>query len=235
MTMDRKQGPTIEAMFDRISPRYDLLNRIISGGRDLKWRKKAVDLLGDLRGGTALDICCGSGDFLQIFVNRYGDDIKLHGVDFSARMLDLARVRFGDGKYHRLMLCRADAMHLPVADAAIDAITIGFGIRNVADRDAALRQFFRVLKPGGRLVMIEPSLPPNRFIRFGFIFYFRHISPFIGGIISGDRAAYRYLHDSFVAFPSPEEFIGQMKKAGFAAVTAYPQFFGTAIIYYGEK
>ncbi len=233
--MDNKHGARIESMFNRISPRYDLLNRVISGGRDLAWRKKAVDLLGDLHGGTALDICCGSGDFLQVLLDRYGTDIKLIGVDFATGMLDLARLRFGENTSHRLLLGRADAMYLPLADSSVNAITIGFGIRNVADRDLALRETYRVLKPGGKIVMIEPSSPPNRFIRALFLAYFKYISPFIGGIISGDRAAYCYLHDSFIAFPPPEEFLGMMKKAGYPIVKAYPQFMGTAIIFFGEK
>jgi demethylmenaquinone methyltransferase/2-methoxy-6-polyprenyl-1,4-benzoquinol methylase len=233
--MDKKHSARVESMFNRISPRYDLLNRIISGGRDMRWRRKAVKMLGDLNGGTALDICCGSGDFLQIFMDRYGNRVTLVGVDFAVRMLDLARTRFAPIKNRRLVLSRADAMFLPIANSSIDAITIGFGIRNVSDRDAALRETYRVLKPGGRLAMIEPASPPNSFIRAVFLFYFKYISPFIGGIISGDRAAYRYLHDSFVTFPRPEDFLDQMTSAGFSTVRAYSQFFGTAMIYYGEK
>jgi demethylmenaquinone methyltransferase/2-methoxy-6-polyprenyl-1,4-benzoquinol methylase len=233
--MDNRDGARIQSMFDRISPRYDLLNRIISGGRDLKWRRRAVAMLGDLDGKTALDICCGSGDFIQIFRDRYDSRMALYGIDFSAKMLDLARIRFAADKNLRLLLGRADAMSLPFADASIVAITIGFGIRNVADRDAALRETFRVLKPGGRIVMIEPASPPNRLVRALFKFYFKYISPLIGGLISGDRAAYRYLHDSFVAFPAPEIFLDQMKNAGYTVVRAHPQFFGTAMIYFGEK
>ena len=233
--MDNKHGARIESMFNRISPRYDLLNRVISGGRDLAWRKTAVGLLGDLRGGTALDICCGSGDFLQILIGHYGPDIRLIGVDFAAGMLNLAKSRFGETNHHRLLLSRADAMYLPLADSSVDAITIGFGIRNVADRDRALRETYRVLRPGGRIVIIEPASPPNRFVRAAFLTYFKYLSPFIGGLISGDRAAYRYLHDSFIAFPPPERFLDQMKNAGYQIVRACPQFMGTAMIYFGEK
>jgi demethylmenaquinone methyltransferase/2-methoxy-6-polyprenyl-1,4-benzoquinol methylase len=117
----------------------------------------------------------------------------------------------------------------------MDAVTIGFGIRNVADRDIALREVCRVLKPGGRLVMVEPALPRNSLIRGMFSVYFKFISPLIGGLISGNRGAYRYLYDSFMAFPRPDEFLEQMKSAGFSASRAVPQFFGTAMIYFGEK
>jgi demethylmenaquinone methyltransferase/2-methoxy-6-polyprenyl-1,4-benzoquinol methylase len=235
MIMDERQGDKVQAMFNRISPRYDLLNRIISGGRDLGWRKQAVELLGDLRGRSALDLCCGSGDFLKILRDKYGSDISLIGIDFAAQMLDLARDRFEPIKDGRLLLSRADAMSLPLIDSSIDAVTIGFGIRNVADREAALTEILRVLKPGGRLVMIEPASPPNRTVRRLFLFYFKYVSPFIGGIISGDRSAYRYLHDSFVTFPHPDEFTGLMKGVGYTSVLTYPQFGGTAIIYFGEK
>jgi len=233
--MKNDHGARIESMFDRISPRYDLLNRIISGGRDLRWRRRAVDLLGDLHSGTALDICCGTGDFIKIFINVYGRDIDLIGIDFSRRMLDIARRRFGKQTDTELVLSRADAMFLPVADGSVDAITIGFGIRNVADRDRALRETYRVLRPGGKLAMIEPARPANPLIRRSFLLYFKYISPLIGGLLSGDRKAYRYLHDSFVAFPAPEQFTGQMKRAGYEDVRALPQFFGTAMIYIGRK
>lgn len=233
--MDNKNAVKIQSMFDRISPRYDLLNRIISAGQDLKWRKRAVDLLGNLGSGAALDLCCGSGDFLHILLKKFGPDIDLYGLDFTPGMLDLARKRFRRQENLRLILSRADAMSLPLADDSVRAITIGFGIRNVADRDVALRETYRVLAAGGRLVIIEPATPPNALIRFLFSGYFKYISPLVGGLISGDRSAYRYLHDSYSDFPSPEKFLGQIKTAGYKLVRAYPQTMGTAIIYLGEK
>jgi len=232
---EKGHGRKIESMFDRISPRYDLLNRLISFGRDMRWRRRGVDLIGDIAGGTALDVCCGSGDFIDIFHRRYAGRVRICGIDFAADMLDIARRRFAGRPDIDLLLCRADALCLPVEDDSADAVTIGFGIRNILDRLAALRECRRALKPGGRIIMIEPSRPENRLVRAGFSLYFKYISPLIGGLLSGDRSAYRYLHDSFAAFPRPDEFLGLMAEAGFTSVKAIPQTLGTAMIYYGVK
>jgi len=232
---EERNAARIQSMFDRISPHYDLLNRIISLGLDMKWRQKAVALLGDLRGGSVLDLCCGSGDFLHILTRKFGSEVNLYGFDFSPRMLSLARGRLDSAANNRLILSRADAMAIPLADECIRAITIGFGIRNVADRDVALRETYRILQPGGRLVMIEPASPSNPVVRFLFSTYFKYLAPLIGGLISGDLSAYKYLHDSAAAFPTPDEFLNQMKAAGYSTVRAYPQTMGTAMIYFGEK
>ena len=228
-------GKKVRSMFDRISPRYDLLNRILSGGNDQRWRKRAVGLLGDLTGKSALDLCCGSGDFLQILDKKFGSNTRLYGADFSANMLSVARSRLDvSGKTH-LLLIRADAMELPFDDNSMAAVTIGFGIRNVADKMKSLREIHRVLTPGGRLAIIEPSIPKNKLMASLFAFYFGTVMPLIGGIISGDYRAYKYLNDSVEAFPRPEEFLKMMTGAGFGNAAALPQLFGTAIIYLGDK
>ncbi|MCP4570378.1 MAG: bifunctional demethylmenaquinone methyltransferase/2-methoxy-6-polyprenyl-1,4-benzoquinol methylase UbiE [FCB group bacterium] len=232
--MDTERGHKIQAMFDRISPRYDLLNRLLSGGQDMRWRRKAVAMLGDLQGKTALDLCSGTGDFLQIFRELYGPDITLYGADFAYQMLILAGKRHKAKNDPGLVLCQADAMFLPFEDNSLDAVTIGFGIRNVVDRPKALKDILRTLRPGGKLVIIEPSIPKNRLIGIPFSFYFKHIMPFIGGLISGDRAAYKYLDSSVTAFPSPGNFVRLLKEAGFTDAKACPQLFGTAQIYFGE-
>lgn len=226
---------TIRVMFDRISPRYDLLNRILSLGLDLKWRHRAVTMLGNLRGKTALDLCCGSGDFIAILLKRYRSDVTVIGVDFARRMLDIARRRFAAADSSRYILCQGDALALPCRDGAVDAVTLGFGIRNIADKPTALKEIHRVLRPGGRLAIIEPSIPKHRLWRALFSFYFGKVMPFVGGIISGDRGAYRYLHDSVAAFPDPDDFVAMMRSAGFVNAAAIPQTFSTAMIYFAEK
>ncbi|NMC42406.1 MAG: bifunctional demethylmenaquinone methyltransferase/2-methoxy-6-polyprenyl-1,4-benzoquinol methylase UbiE [candidate division Zixibacteria bacterium] len=226
---------TIRTMFDRISPRYDLLNRVLSLGLDLRWRNRAVTMLADLRGQTALDLCCGSGDCIAILLKKYRNDIAVIGVDFARGMLDIARRRFVAADSSRIILCQADALALPCRDASIDAVTIGFGIRNIEDKPAALKEIHRVLRPGGRLAIIEPSVPKNRFWRGLFSFYFGKVMPFVGGVISGDRGAYQYLHDSVAAFPDPDEFVALMRSAGFVNATAIPQTPSTAMIYFAEK
>ena len=221
-------------MFDRISPRYDLLNRILSAGLDIRWRRRAVDLLGDLHGRTVLDLCCGSGDFMAIMHHKYGSDVKLIGIDFARRMLDVAVRRLAAVKSN-LILCQGDALALPCRDGTVDAVTIGFGIRNIADKAAALSEILRILCPGGRLVIVEPAIPKNRLWRLLFSFYFGAVMPMVGGIISGDRGAYRYLHDSVATFPDPDEFVALMQAAGFARASAIPQTLSTAMIYFAEK
>ncbi len=232
---EKAHGQKIQSMFDRISPRYDLLNRIISLGQDLRWRRRGARLAGDVRNGAILDVCCGSGDFIRVFHDLYGDQILLAGVDFSEQMIGLARSRLRGLIGENLLLCRADALTLPFADGSFDAVTIGFGIRNIVDRLSALKECRRVLKVRGHLIMIEPARPGNYLVRAGFSFYLKYISPLIGGVLSGDRAAYRYLYDSSVAFPHPDEFLGLMAEAGFEDVKAIPQTLGTTMIYCGAK
>ncbi len=222
-------------MFNRISPRYDFLNRLLSGGHDMRWRRQAINLLGDMRAKRALDLCCGSGDFLSIFRRRYGDDIELYGVDFASQMLELAAKRLGRNSHAPLLLCQADALKLPFSDASVDAVTIGFGIRNIRDKLTALREIARVLSPGGRLAIIEPAIPRRALARSLFGFYFKRIMPLIGGAISGDYNAYKYLNDSVMAFPEPEAFLDLMTQAGLDDTRAIPRLFGTAMIYYARK
>ncbi|MDD4051569.1 MAG: bifunctional demethylmenaquinone methyltransferase/2-methoxy-6-polyprenyl-1,4-benzoquinol methylase UbiE [candidate division Zixibacteria bacterium] len=222
-------------MFDRISPRYDLLNRLLSFGLDLRWRNRAVAMLGDLHGKTALDLCCGSGDFIAILFKKYRANINLIGVDFARRMLDIGRLRFMAAPHASIILCQGDALFIPCGDRTIDAVTIGFGIRNIDDKPAALKEIHRVLRAGGRLAIVEPSIPKNPLWRTLFSFYFGRVMPFVGGVISGDHGAYQYLHDSVAAFPDPDDFVALMRSAGFANASAIPQTLSTAMIYFAEK
>lgn len=233
--IEKNHGRKIQTMFNRISPRYDFLNRLLSGGHDMRWRKQATDLLGDLRHKRALDLCCGSGDFLSIFSHRYGDDIDLFGVDFASQMLELAARRLGHDHHAPPLLCQADALALPFGSDSLDAVTIGFGIRNIQDKPSALREIARVLAPGGRLAIVEPAVPRRALARSLFGFYFKRVMPLIGGAISGDYGAYKYLNDSVMSFPSPEEFLDLMKQAGLGETRAIPRLFGVAMIYYGRK
>lgn len=229
------QRPDIRAMFDRISPRYDLLNRLISFGLDLRWRKRAVVLLGELHGKTVLDLCCGSGDFIAIIRKMYGENVTTIGVDFARNMLTIADRRFTPASSGQLLLCQGDALRIPLADESVDAVTIGFGIRNIADKPAAFAEILRILKPGGQLVMLEPAWPKNRIVRRLFAFYFKYVMGVVGGLISGDFAAYRYLHDSVLDFPELDAFVALMTASGFIDAKALPLTMGTAIVYWGGK
>ncbi|MFH1699121.1 MAG: bifunctional demethylmenaquinone methyltransferase/2-methoxy-6-polyprenyl-1,4-benzoquinol methylase UbiE [Candidatus Zixiibacteriota bacterium] len=233
--MADSHGQNIRTMFNRISPRYNLLNRLLSGFNDMRWRRKAVRLLGDLSGKTALDLCCGTGDFLKILGDSYQENINLIGIDFAGEMLRIAGQRLNLSGSGNLVLCQADALILPCADKSVHAVTIGFGIRNIIEKKDALQEIIRALVPRGRLVIIEPAIPGNKIMAELFKFYFRKIMPVIGGILSGDYKAYKYLDKSVESFPVPDEFCALMKECGFINVQAHRQTFGTAIIYYGEK
>ncbi|MEE9442829.1 MAG: bifunctional demethylmenaquinone methyltransferase/2-methoxy-6-polyprenyl-1,4-benzoquinol methylase UbiE [candidate division Zixibacteria bacterium] len=233
--MAESHGQKIRTMFDRISPRYDLLNRLLSGFNDMRWRRKAVGLLGDLSGKNALDLCCGTGDFLKILEDKYHENINLIGIDFAGGMLRIAGHRLNLSGSGNLVLCQGDALKLPCSDKSVHAVTIGFGIRNIIEKKEALEDIIRALAPGGRLVIIEPAIPGNKIIAGLFKFYFRKIMPIIGGILSGDYKAYKYLDKSVESFPEPKEFCILMEECGFVNVHAYRQTPGTAMIYYGEK
>lgn len=223
-------------MFDRIARRYDLLNRLLSLGRDIAWRKRLAKHLPPGEQLHVLDVATGTADvllFLHDACTRIGFGV---GVDMSFGMLGygMRKVR-GRGEQCRFRLVRGDAVGLPVRENAFDAVTIAFGIRNVADAAAGLREMYRALKPGGRVLILEFSLPRNRLMRWGYLVYFRHVLPRIGGLVSGDEPAYRYLNETVETFPYGEAFCTLLRGAGFRAVKALPYTFGIATLYIGEK
>jgi len=223
-------------MFDRIAPRYDLLNRILSGGTDVAWRRDMARLLPDWKDLNVLDLATGTGDVL---LTLYDMDPKMKGgvgMDMSGKMLSLAKGKIAErGLSERLRMVRADATAIAAPDDHFDAVTIAFGIRNVIDVTKALREMYRVLKPGGRVLILEFSLPENALFRQAYLFYFRHVLPRIGGLISGDRYAYRYLNQTVESFPYGQAFCDLMTEAGFNDVRAHPLSFGIASLYQGDK
>jgi len=232
-------GPSrrhVRRMFDEISGAYDLANRVLSLRRDVAWRRRLTALLPSSGNPRLLDLATGTCDVL-IAAQRAGRAASGSiGADFSAGML-----REGAKKLERLglggplrLVC-ADATRLGFADAQFDAVTIAFGIRNVLDVDAALREMCRVLRPGGRAVILEFSLPGNALLRAGYLLYFRHMLPRLGGLVSGKPEAYRYLNQSVESFPYGRAFCERMERAGFAAVTAAPLTFGIATLYTGQR
>lgn len=196
-------------MFARIAPRYDLLNHLLSMGIDRRWRRRLLKRAGPLAGRAALDACTGTGD-LALVLGRAG--ARVLGVDFTYEMVERAGTKRRPSD--RVLFAHGDALALPAADGSVDLATVAFGIRNVADRARGLRELRRVIRPGGQVCVLEFSLPRNALLRRLYLFYFTSVLPRIGGWISGDRDAYRYLPDTVLAWPSPDEFRAEMEQAG---------------------
>jgi demethylmenaquinone methyltransferase/2-methoxy-6-polyprenyl-1,4-benzoquinol methylase len=224
----------IRSMFDRIAPRYDLLNRLLSAGVDVRWRRKAVDALDLKDAARILDLCTGTADLL---IEALGRDSRRRGLgaDLSPQMLARGlRKLERRGMATRSALVCADAERLPLREALFEGALVSFGIRNVGDRERALREVLRVLRPGSRLVVLEFGVPRG-LLGPPYRFYFGHVLPWIGGILSGDPAAYSYLPASVAAFPSPEAFAALMEKAGFGAVSWTTLTGGIATLHRGDK
>ncbi len=223
----------VRAMFDRIAPRYDLLNRLLSAGTDQRWRRAAVAFLGAPR-ARILDVCTGTADLLMAAL-RGGSQSRGAGVDLSTEMLRRAGGKLArEGLAQRASLLAGDVLRLPLRDSLFDGALIAFGIRNVSAPEAALLEIRRVLKPGGRLVVLEFSQPPGVLGRL-YQLYFRHLLPRIGALISGDASAYRYLPASVERFPSPAGFAALMAGAGFASVEQRRLTGGIACLHRGDK
>ncbi|MBT5856637.1 bifunctional demethylmenaquinone methyltransferase/2-methoxy-6-polyprenyl-1,4-benzoquinol methylase UbiE [bacterium] len=222
-------------MFNEIAPRYDLVNRLMSFGMDQSWRRRMTSYLPKNQDMTVLDVATGTGD-VAILMQRTADVSRVVGVDMAEKMLDQGRQKLKTLQLDQAIeLLEGDATALPFPDGQFDAVSISFGIRNVESVPTALSEMARVLKPGGHVIILESSLPNNRIIRWFDLLYLRVIMPFLGGIISGNSAAYRYLNVSIEGFPYGEAFSQLLREAGFSTVTSYPQFMGVATTYVGKK
>ena len=221
-------------IFNRIAKSYDSVNRILSFGLDIKWRRKVNSLLPAKKGINILDLATGTADQAIMLCDINPDISKVIGMDLSEEMLDFGRTKIGrlNG---RVELHTGDACNIPLEDSQFDAVTISFGIRNVPDVVQSMREMNRVLETGGKALILEFSLPKNPIIRFGHLFYLRNVLPFVGGIISGDYQAYRYLNTSIEAFPYGEDFCDLLRTAGFKTVKHHPVSFGIATIYEAIK
>jgi demethylmenaquinone methyltransferase/2-methoxy-6-polyprenyl-1,4-benzoquinol methylase len=193
----------VRAMFDAIAPRYDLVNRIMTLRMDVGWRRRTVRKLELPTGSVVLDLACGTGDFCR---DLAAAGYRAVGVDLSAGMLAAANTT--------VPLVHADILRLPVPDAAVDGVTCGFALRNVVDLRGLFRELARVVRPGGRIGLLEVAEPPNRVMRFGHRVYFGRVVPLIGGLLS-DPAAYRYLPKSVAYLPAPGELVAALRRAGF--------------------
>ncbi len=223
-------------MFDRIAHRYDLLNRLLSMRQDVAWRKKLARYLPDYQPLWLLDLATGTGDVAITLLRRDSRVTRALGVDMSEKMLDEGRLKLEKLRLtDAIQLQTGDATALELADNTFDVTTIAFGIRNVMDPSVSLKEMIRVLKPGGRSLILEFSLPGNVLMRGLYLFYFRHVLPKVGALISGDSHAYNYLNQTVETFPYGRAFCRLMEKAGFRNVSAHPLTFGIATIYQGDK
>lgn len=233
MRAPNDKAASVQAMFSTIAPRYDVLNRLLSLGIDRRWRQQAARAA--VEGGVeqVLDVATGTGD-LAFTLASLAPAAEVVGVDFAEPMLararDKARARDGHVRFEV-----GDGSALRFDSDAFDAVTIAYGLRNFADIDAGLREFMRVLRGGGRLVVLEFPPPPGGVFGALYRMYFRGVLPAVGGLISGRRGAYRYLPASVMAFPPPEVLAERMRRAGFEKVRYRLQSFGISAIHIGEK
>jgi len=222
-------------MFDAISPTYDRINRVLSFGMDRGWRKQVVKHLPSRKNLRILDLATGTGDQIIAMFDKGVSIESATGIDLSSEMLQVAQNKIGGKEYSKkVRLIRADAEKIPLENEIFDAATISFGIRNMADPLASLKEIYRVLKPSGRCLILEFSLPPS-LVRSFYLFYLRRILPKIGGLLSKQPAAYRYLNETIETFPSGKSFLALMELASFKSPRAYPMAFGGVTLYRGEK
>jgi demethylmenaquinone methyltransferase/2-methoxy-6-polyprenyl-1,4-benzoquinol methylase len=222
----------VRGMFGRIAPRYDLLNHLLSMNIDRYWRARTVSRVAqilDRPGAQVLDVCCGTGD-LTLALNSRSHSAHVFGSDFCHPMLQMAK-----GKTANVPLFEADALQLPVSDAAFDLITIAFGFRNLTSYHGGLMELRRILKPGGTLAILEFSTPPNRLLAAAYSLYSRKILPVIGGAISGSKDAYIYLPESVRKFPDADGLADQMRDAGFVNVRFERMTFGIVALHMGDR
>jgi demethylmenaquinone methyltransferase / 2-methoxy-6-polyprenyl-1,4-benzoquinol methylase len=234
-----KAPARIAGMFDAIAPRYDLLNHVLSAGIDKRWRTRAIRSLQLTGTETVLDVCTGTAD-VALEARRGGPSgrpaARVLGVDFAGAMLTLGlrKVRAA-GEAQRIALVRGDAMRLPVPDASADAATVAFGIRNVERPEVACAEMARALRRGGRLAILEFSVPRVPGVATLYLWYFKYLLPLVGRLVSGHGGAYSYLPASVGTFPPPHEFVKILRQAGFDEVRADPLTFGIVYLYTARK
>jgi demethylmenaquinone methyltransferase/2-methoxy-6-polyprenyl-1,4-benzoquinol methylase len=226
-----KSGNAIRDMFAGVAPRYDLLNHLLSASLDVIWRRRAAAVLDLPAGAPALDLCCGTGDQAAA-LRRRGAGVA--AADFCVPMLAIARRKFARLGAPRPQALAADALALPFPDGFFQGATVSFGLRNVADLDAALRQLAAALRPGGRLVVLECAIPRWQPLRGIYLFYFLRLLPWIGRLISPRGSAYTYLPSSVLGFPQRQEFLDRMAAAGFTDLAWEDLSGGTVCIYQGR-
>lgn len=231
-TLGKKEQ--VAQMFDTISGNYDNLNRVISFGIDVKWRKKVLKIVSDKKPKNILDIATGTGDLAILMAKTNAE--KIIGLDISAGMLEVGKKKVEEKKLSNIIeLVLGDSENIPFEDNYFDAITVSFGVRNFENLEKGFAEILRVLKPNGVFVILETSVPDKTPYKQGYNFYTKNILPLIGKLFSKDNSAYGYLSESAAAFPYGEALNNILRKIGFIDVVAMPQTFGVATIYSASK
>jgi len=228
---DRLPAEDVRRMFDRIAPRYDLLNRLMTAGLDRRWRELAADAAGLAPGGRVLDCCSGTGDLALALARRVGPQGEVVALDFSERMLARAREKLARAPAPTRVVA-ADALALPFPDGHFDAATVAFGVRNLADLDAGIGELVRVVRPGGRVVILEITTPAR--LRRFYGLWLDRVVPHLGRLVARDRSAYSYLPASVRRFPAPRELAARMAAAGLAEVQWRPLAGGIVALHHGR-
>lgn len=230
--LGKKQQVT--EMFDKVSSNYDFLNRVLTFGIDISWRKKVVGLVQSGNAKKALDIATGTGDLVIMMAQKGIEEVV--GLDISPGMLEIGKQKVkNEGLEGTIDMVIGDSENLPFKDGAFDAITVAFGVRNFEDLELGLKEIHRVLKPGGTFTVLETSQPTKFPVKQGFQFYSKYIIPTVGKLFSKDKNAYNYLPESAAAFPFGEKFNNILLKTGFNSSKIYPQTLGVATIYHAIK
>jgi demethylmenaquinone methyltransferase / 2-methoxy-6-polyprenyl-1,4-benzoquinol methylase len=230
----RQRERQVRTLFSEIAPRYDLLNHVLSLNIDRAWRRKAVDGLGWERApsGLYLDACAGTYDLSLELARREGFEGRVVASDFAQPMLVEGVRKLGGAPVSPVC---GDSLALPFGEGTFHGATVGFGVRNLADLDRGFREFHRILRPGGRLVVLEFTLPPNALVRAGYMFYFTRILPLVGRLVSGHPWAYSYLPASVREFPGPDALAERMREAGFRDAGYRLLTMGIAAVHWAEK
>ncbi len=231
---NRSKKNQIRHMFDNIAHRYDFLNHFLSVGLDHRWRRNAVKQLDEVEPLKVLDLATGTGD-LAIALNKAYPAAQIDGIDLSPEMVRLGNEKIAKRKLNNISLSVGDAEALTIDDDHFDAATIGFGVRNFEDLPKGLKELHRILRPGGRLVVLEFSQPRGFLFRPLFLFYFKNILPLYGKFISKDPKAYEYLFESVQTFPAYEDFMAELQSVGFKTRYYKQQTFGVCCIYVADK
>lgn len=234
-TVQHPKEEKVHAVFESIYDKYDYMNSVISFSLHKRWRKNVMQQMQVRRGTTALDVCCGTGDWSLQLAEAVGETGKVIGLDFSKKMLSIGEEKLQKTPFTNVTFMEGNALQLPFPDETFDYVTIGFGLRNVAHYETAIREMHRVLKKGGLAVCLETSQPENKTIRSLYSLYFTKIMPILGKYVANSYEEYSWLQESTMAFPNKNTLTSLFIKSGFKRVQVMPYSMGTVAAHFAEK